>query len=195
MFDCARSLFGENANVIVAVLSDQKVKKMSAKSGASANNFPIVCVGGSAGGLDAYIRLLDNLPADFGQNSVPAPRPAPPATRVILRFASPVRSDARVVHAVGSRLLRVTGPRHPGARARRFPADVLRPADAAMYLRTTRRNESMGRRLRIDLPRCGCAPATAHGGQALVDFKGAVIRFGLPKFHQKKFTTSVKTAP
>lgn len=30
------------------------------------NNFPIVCVGGSAGGLDAYIRLLKNLPADTG---------------------------------------------------------------------------------------------------------------------------------
>lgn len=29
-------------------------------------NFPIVCVGGSAGGLDAYIRLLRNLPADTG---------------------------------------------------------------------------------------------------------------------------------
>jgi len=29
-------------------------------------NFPIVCVGGSAGGLDAYIRLLRNLPADLG---------------------------------------------------------------------------------------------------------------------------------
>jgi chemotaxis response regulator CheB len=28
--------------------------------------FPIVCIGGSAGGLDAYIRLLDNLPADMG---------------------------------------------------------------------------------------------------------------------------------
>jgi chemotaxis response regulator CheB len=28
--------------------------------------FPIVCVGGSAGGLDAYIRLLRNLPADMG---------------------------------------------------------------------------------------------------------------------------------
>jgi chemotaxis response regulator CheB len=25
-------------------------------------NFPIFCVGGSAGGLDAYIRLLRNLP-------------------------------------------------------------------------------------------------------------------------------------
>ena len=29
-------------------------------------NFPIVCVGGSAGGLDAYIRLLQNLPVDMG---------------------------------------------------------------------------------------------------------------------------------
>lgn len=32
----------------------------------SVKNFPIVCVGGSAGGLDAYIRLLRNLPADLG---------------------------------------------------------------------------------------------------------------------------------
>jgi len=31
-----------------------------------ANTFPVVCVGGSAGGLDAYIRLLQNLPADMG---------------------------------------------------------------------------------------------------------------------------------
>lgn len=30
------------------------------------SNFPIVCVGGSAGGLDAYIRLLQNLPPDMG---------------------------------------------------------------------------------------------------------------------------------
>ena len=29
-------------------------------------NFPIVCVGGSAGGLDAYTRLLRNLPANMG---------------------------------------------------------------------------------------------------------------------------------
>ncbi|MFA6903940.1 MAG: chemotaxis protein CheB, partial [Gallionellaceae bacterium] len=29
-------------------------------------DFPIVCVGGSAGGLNAYIRLLQNLPADMG---------------------------------------------------------------------------------------------------------------------------------
>ena len=29
-------------------------------------NFPIVCVGGSAGGLDAYTRLLRNLPDDMG---------------------------------------------------------------------------------------------------------------------------------
>jgi two-component system chemotaxis response regulator CheB len=30
------------------------------------NNFPWVCVGGSAGGLNAYIRLLTSLPADMG---------------------------------------------------------------------------------------------------------------------------------
>jgi len=37
---------------------------MSTKS--AVRDFPIVCVGGSAGGLDAYIRLLKNLPADMG---------------------------------------------------------------------------------------------------------------------------------
>lgn len=30
------------------------------------NKFPVVCVGGSAGGLDAYIRLLSNMPSDMG---------------------------------------------------------------------------------------------------------------------------------
>lgn len=29
-------------------------------------DFPVVCVGGSAGGLDAYIRLLKHLPDDMG---------------------------------------------------------------------------------------------------------------------------------
>jgi two-component system chemotaxis response regulator CheB len=29
-------------------------------------DFPVVCVGGSAGGLDAYIRLLRHMPADMG---------------------------------------------------------------------------------------------------------------------------------
>jgi chemotaxis response regulator CheB len=37
---------------------------MNAKS--AARNFPVVCVGGSAGGLDAYTRLLQHLPADMG---------------------------------------------------------------------------------------------------------------------------------
>ena len=36
------------------------------KSDSPVKSFPIVCVGGSAGGLDAYIRLLQNLPADMG---------------------------------------------------------------------------------------------------------------------------------
>ena len=37
---------------------------MEAKS--VAKDFPVVCVGGSAGGLDAYTRLLRHLPADMG---------------------------------------------------------------------------------------------------------------------------------
>ena len=37
---------------------------MKAKS--VAKDFPVVCVGGSAGGLDAYIRLLRHLPANMG---------------------------------------------------------------------------------------------------------------------------------
>jgi len=36
------------------------------KTKIDAKNFPVVCVGGSAGGLDAYIRLLKNLPSDMG---------------------------------------------------------------------------------------------------------------------------------
>jgi chemotaxis response regulator CheB len=36
------------------------------KAHSAANDFPVVCVGGSAGGLDAYTRLLRHLPADMG---------------------------------------------------------------------------------------------------------------------------------
>ncbi len=39
---------------------------MSIRVGPLAKDIPIVCVGGSAGGLDAYVRLLQNLPADMG---------------------------------------------------------------------------------------------------------------------------------
>jgi two-component system chemotaxis response regulator CheB len=37
---------------------------MNARGGR--RDFPVVCVGGSAGGLDAYIRLLRRLPTDMG---------------------------------------------------------------------------------------------------------------------------------
>ena len=36
------------------------------KENSPVKDFPVVCVGGSAGGLDAYIRLLRHLPADMG---------------------------------------------------------------------------------------------------------------------------------
>jgi chemotaxis response regulator CheB len=45
----------------------QEIKPtLKLKTKRSAKDFPIVCVGGSAGGLDAYIRLLQHLPADMG---------------------------------------------------------------------------------------------------------------------------------
>lgn len=36
------------------------------KTKGPAKGFPVVCMGGSAGGLDAYTRLLQNMPADMG---------------------------------------------------------------------------------------------------------------------------------
>lgn len=39
---------------------------MGVAGAAGTPHFPIVCVGGSAGGLDAYIRLLDHLPGGMG---------------------------------------------------------------------------------------------------------------------------------
>ena len=36
------------------------------KRKSSEKDFPVVCVGGSAGGLDSYTRLLRHLPADMG---------------------------------------------------------------------------------------------------------------------------------
>jgi chemotaxis response regulator CheB len=39
---------------------------MSEKDMNTIRDFPVVCVGGSAGGLDAYTRLLRNLPVDMG---------------------------------------------------------------------------------------------------------------------------------
>ena len=36
------------------------------KAHGAEKDFPVVCVGGSAGGLDAYTRLLRHLPAHMG---------------------------------------------------------------------------------------------------------------------------------
>lgn len=52
------------ANTIRAWKSSDIILPMKPEN--SAKDFPIVCVGGSAGGLDAYIRLLKNLPPDMG---------------------------------------------------------------------------------------------------------------------------------
>jgi two-component system chemotaxis response regulator CheB len=51
----------------------------------AAKVFPIVCMGGSAGGLDAYTRLLQNLPADMG---------------VAIVIVNHVRSVATMLHEI-----------------------------------------------------------------------------------------------
>ncbi len=45
---------------------DGSTPLMTDQAGLPTKTFPVVCVGGSAGGLDAYIRLLKCLPADMG---------------------------------------------------------------------------------------------------------------------------------
>ncbi len=48
------------------VAGNSKSNQMPMKAHRAIKDFPIVCVGGSAGGLDAYTRLLRHLPADLG---------------------------------------------------------------------------------------------------------------------------------
>ena len=43
---------------------------VTSRDGRTAEDFPVICVGGSAGGLDAYTRLLRHLPADLGATVV-----------------------------------------------------------------------------------------------------------------------------
>jgi two-component system chemotaxis response regulator CheB len=45
---------------------DESTGKKALKNKSTAKDFPLVCVGGSAGGLDAYTRLLQHLPANMG---------------------------------------------------------------------------------------------------------------------------------
>jgi chemotaxis response regulator CheB len=41
-------------------------RKLEVTTAGEATGYPVVCVGGSAGGLDAYTRLLRHLPSDMG---------------------------------------------------------------------------------------------------------------------------------
>jgi two-component system chemotaxis response regulator CheB len=50
----------------VLVVDEVQARPIDETFASDAKDFPVVCVGGSAGGLDAYIRLLRNLPADLG---------------------------------------------------------------------------------------------------------------------------------
>jgi two-component system chemotaxis response regulator CheB len=55
----------ENRATIARLLAEAE-KKLELATEGEAKGFPVVCVGGSAGGLDAYTRLLQHLPSDMG---------------------------------------------------------------------------------------------------------------------------------
>ena len=89
-------------------------------------DFPVVCVGGSAGGLDAYIRLLRNLPADMGVAIVIVNHLRTVATR--LHEILP-NSTTMPVELITEKLLIEPCLHHSGAA--RFACDRWRiPADA-----------------------------------------------------------------
>ena len=75
------------------------------KAKRNARDFPIVCVGGSAGGLDAYTRLLGHLPADMGVAIVIVNHLRTVATRlheILPRFTLPPGGNARRCSATRS---------------------------------------------------------------------------------------------
>jgi two-component system, chemotaxis family, protein-glutamate methylesterase/glutaminase len=65
------SSFCSSEVVVIGVIaagddSTRAVRGLSMKPRKAAEDFPVVCIGGSAGGLDAYTRLLRHLPTNIG---------------------------------------------------------------------------------------------------------------------------------
>jgi two-component system chemotaxis response regulator CheB len=54
----------ENRATIARLLAEAE-RKLEVATDGEAKSFPVICVGGSAGGLDAYTRLLRHLPSDM----------------------------------------------------------------------------------------------------------------------------------
>jgi two-component system chemotaxis response regulator CheB len=63
-FSLYNVFYYDNKNVTMNIKAPIEIG--AKPSGIMAKDFPIICVGGSAGGLDAYTRLLKNLPVDMG---------------------------------------------------------------------------------------------------------------------------------
>jgi len=59
------NLDAKNREKVQRLLGEAE-RKLEVSTASNADHFPVVCVGGSAGGLDAYIRLLKHLPTDMG---------------------------------------------------------------------------------------------------------------------------------
>jgi two-component system chemotaxis response regulator CheB len=65
------------------------------RPGSGGRDFPVVCVGGSAGGLDAYIRLLRHMPSDMPESAI-----ASGCIDFILSPEDIALEIARIAHAV-----------------------------------------------------------------------------------------------
>jgi two-component system CheB/CheR fusion protein len=74
------------------------------KTSASRDNFRVVCLGGSAGGLQAYTDILRGLPADTGMAFVIAAHRAPVHTQLLPQLLSAVTKMPIVEVKEGMRL-------------------------------------------------------------------------------------------
>ena len=71
---------------------EPEAERLPMKAKSAARDFPVVCVGGSAGGLDAYTRLLRHLPADMG---------------VAVVIVNHLRTVATMLHEILSRYMKM----------------------------------------------------------------------------------------
>lgn len=62
----SRLALDDEKRATIQRLLTESERNLEVATADDAKDFPVVCVGGSAGGLDAYIRLLRHLPADLG---------------------------------------------------------------------------------------------------------------------------------
>lgn len=127
------------------------------------DDFRVVCLGGSAGGLQAYIDILRNLPADTGMAFVIAPHRAPENADILPDILRRVTTMSVVEVVEGLAL-------EPNRVFVMPPRMDMTTADNVFHLRTTVRPRGWPKTINIFL----CSLAEATGSRAV-----AVILSGL----------------